>query len=70
MKKGEYVMFMQGEWAPMNRIRNLVLNIYAPDPIAIQKASTKEIGHSIFNTMEYYLNYRLSKGANYKLPDL
>jgi hypothetical protein len=29
---GNYVIFLKAEWDPLNLIRRLVYNIYAPDP--------------------------------------
>jgi hypothetical protein len=33
LSAGEYVIFFKAEWNPLNPIRKLVMNIYAPDPI-------------------------------------
>ena len=65
---GTYVMFLKAEWDSLNLIRRLVYNIYAPDPIKLIRASTKQFKLAYFEMMETWLNQRLTLGLKYELP--
>lgn len=67
---GDYLLMMKAEWAPMNTERKLILNIYAPDPLQLNRILSSKISQEIVDRMEQWLDYRLNLGAKYKPPGL
>lgn len=68
LSAGEYMVFFAAEWAPLNLMRKLIFNIYAPDPLEVRRVPTDERLNTVMQQMYNWLNKRLNEGTSYKYP--
>lgn len=48
LTEGDYVIFFKAEWHAMNPVRKLVLNLYAPEVITMQRLKASTFPPSVF----------------------
>ena len=65
---GDYVIFFQAEWTKLTPLKKLIVSMYAPDLIEMQRVSNSQFPGSVFFEMDMALNYKLTIGDKYKLP--
>lgn len=68
LSKGDYLIFIQSEWSVLNQQRKLITNIYAPDPLNIERVSANEELATMLKQMDRWLSIRLNQGHNYQPP--
>mmetsp|Transcript_19878 Transcript_19878/g.18893 ORF Transcript_19878/g.18893 Transcript_19878/m.18893 type:complete len:116 (-) Transcript_19878:48-395(-) len=70
LTKGQYFVFFQAEWDPTHKVRRLLFNLYAPDPVELKRMNSKAFPLMPFARMEMFLNDRINKGESYIRPQV
>ena len=62
-------MLFKAEWnSQANLVRRLVVNLYAPDPIKINRVHVSKFPMSIYSMLEESLTQRIYLGKKYETP--
>lgn len=69
LSKGEYIVLYAARFSETdNPLRKMVLNVYAPDPIKLQRLPSDAGLNQVWQNVDVWMKQRFNAGSEYKQP--